>query len=67
MIIDNIITARDEAKRFLRLVRALEHDIRRGEYGEAKAWNVGGTKKTAAVRRASMDLTRALTDLRRPT
>jgi hypothetical protein len=68
MIIDNIITARDEAKRFVRLISALEADIKRGEYGEPKRWNlVGGTKQTAAIRRASMDLTRALSELRRPT
>jgi hypothetical protein len=68
MIIDNIMTAKHEAKRFVRLVMDLEADIKSGEYGEPKRWNiVGGTKQTAAIRRASMDLTRALTELRRPT
>jgi hypothetical protein len=50
------------------LVMDLEADIKSGEYGEPKRWNiVGGTKQTAAIRRASMDLTRALSELRRPT
>jgi hypothetical protein len=45
----------------------LEANIKSGEYVEPKRWSVvGGTKQTAAIRRASMDLTRALAELRRP-
>jgi hypothetical protein len=67
MIIDNIVAAKHEAKRFVRLVLELEANIKSGEYVEPKRWSVvGGTKQTAAIRRASMDLTRALAELRRP-
>lgn len=50
--------ARDEARRFLALVQpALDH-----KEGEARIWP---SPDCSALRRASMDLTRALADLRR--
>jgi len=36
------------------------------EENNLKDYFVGGTKKTGALRRASMELTRALTEMRRP-
>lgn len=57
---DDIETAISEAKRFIvRAERAL-NDLNTVEY----AWN--GTPATAACKRASMDLTRALADMRNP-
>ena len=60
---DRLCQAITEAKRFLDRAEAynIELQLRNLEnspYGDAK--------KTAAIRRASMDLTRALADLRRP-
>ena len=55
-----VIAARLEAERFLRKV---------AEYEETKeferGYSIGGCKQSAAVKRASMDLTRVLADLRR--
>lgn len=66
MIDENTVrTAKAEAKRFLERVKALEERSRK----DATAINyLGfcGCSETGAVRRASMDLTRALADLRRP-
>lgn len=57
---DDIETAISEARRFIvRAERAL-NDLNAVEY----AWN--GTPATAACKRASMDLTRALADMRNP-
>ena len=55
----SIKKARDEAKRFMALVQpALDH-----EEGEVRNWP---SPARSALRRASMDLTRALADMRRP-
>ena len=48
-----------EAERFLDLARELQSEIANGYYN--------GSKGPGATRRASMELTRALADLRRPT
>lgn len=48
-----------EAERFLDLARELQSEFANGYYH--------GSKVSGATRRASMDLTRALADLRRPT
>ena len=48
-----------EAERFLNLARELQPECANGFYI--------GSKVSGATRRASMDLTRALADLRRPT
>ena len=53
----NLIKAKADAIRFLAKVNELErsdHDF------------ITGTKHTSAVKRASMDLTRALAELRKP-
>jgi hypothetical protein len=48
-----------EAERFLDLARELQPSCPNGYYT--------GSKASGATKRASMDLTRALADLRRPT
>jgi hypothetical protein len=48
-----------EAERFLDLARELQPECANGYYN--------GSKVSGATRRASMELTRALADLRRPT
>jgi hypothetical protein len=48
-----------EAERFLDLARELQPEFANGYHN--------GSKVSGATRRASMDLTRALADLRRPT
>lgn len=49
-----------EAQRFLKLARSLSETVSQaGHYVEA------GTRLSGATRRASLDLTRALADLRR--
>ncbi len=53
--------AEKEAREFLRLVAALKQDDEALRW----AWITGGPK-TAAIRRQSMELTRALAILRRP-
>ena len=50
----------EEARRFVRLAKAVEADAGKDEFYFGIA-----SKKTAAVKRASMDLTRALANLRR--
>jgi hypothetical protein len=48
------------ASRFLAEARALRQAV------ELDGESIYGTRRSGAVKRASMDLTRALTDLRRP-
>jgi hypothetical protein len=48
-----------EAERFLDLARELQPEFANGYYN--------GSRISGATRRASMELTRALADLRRPT
>lgn len=52
-------TAIDEAKRFLRLAKELEQTAKKAE------WFPSPSKEAAGVKRASMDLTRALSAMRR--
>ena len=51
----------DEAQRFIELANALHVSLET----ERRSRVVTGTRLSGAVRRASMDLTRALADLRR--
>ena len=51
--------AMTEARRFLKACDALNDRLSREEI-------ISGCKEAAAVRRASMDLSRALADLRKP-
>jgi methylaspartate ammonia-lyase len=59
MNIETIAKARQEAKRFLAAANAVE------KAAQADRMVFLGSPATAALRRASMDLTRALADLRR--
>jgi hypothetical protein len=62
MNVDSLATAAQEARKFLRLVKIVQE--------EHKALNstflVCGGKNSGALRRASMDLTRALAEMRKP-
>ena len=57
---DKITQAKREAQRFLNAVGRVE-----AETSDARMAFITGTPATGALRRASMDLTRALADLRR--
>ena len=61
MNITNLKHAKSEALRFVKSINALEL-AKPTQYGES-LW---ASKHTGAVKRASMDLTRVLSDLRRP-
>jgi len=51
-----------EAERFLKKAKRCKHSPAKTEYGYAY-WD---TKETGATKRSSMDLTRALADMRKP-
>lgn len=55
---DKIYKAKAEAKRFLAAVKAFEDNPPR--------FCFSGNKESGALRRASLDLTRALAEMRRP-
>jgi hypothetical protein len=61
---EKLQTAKEEALRFLKAVDALE-DQKEVSTIHAPAY-YRGSKQTGAVKRASMDLTRALAELRKP-
>lgn len=56
----SLIKAVTEARKFIRAANEADKEMYRYEY------YIGGTKKTAALRRQSMDLTRALAEMRKP-
>ena len=56
-----ILEAEAEAERFLMRVADL-----RDRYSPADLHHIQGCKETGAVRRASLDLTKALAQMRRP-
>jgi hypothetical protein len=56
--------AKREANRFLDAVAAVEPTVPTGRYADAQT-PFQGSAATGALRRASMDLTRALAELRR--
>jgi len=59
---ENITTAKAEAKRFLARLADLERA--QGKEGKWHSWEA--PKERGALRRASMDLTRALAEMRKP-
>ena len=63
MHVEAFENAVSEAKRFLRLASGIK--IEKGVSAPVR-WVPCGTKKTGALRRASMDLTRALAEMRKP-
>lgn len=58
---DAIRAAKGEAKRFLKAVEAFEA----AERNKQEDWH-SSPKESGAMRRASMDLTRALAEMRKP-
>lgn len=62
MNIDKVLKCQVLAKQFLSRASDVRNRYRSDQETEA---NFFGTKETAALRRASMDLTRALAELRR--
>lgn len=58
---ESLIAARIEAERFVRLAKQLEAEVETSDYD-----TIFGNRTSGSVRRASMDLTRALADMRRP-
>jgi len=64
MTLGDIRDAKKEAERFIITVeKCLEDSVYCDRNDQ---WHMSGTKHTAAVRRASMDLTRSLAEMRRP-
>lgn len=64
-----MMKAKSEALRFLAAVEVVERsgDLKIMTYGASKGHEYySASKHTGAAKRASMDLTRALADLRRP-
>lgn len=66
MNIDTLSTALDEALRFVANAQPLLDALRDDSGPNGTGYGMFGTKESGAVRRSSMDLTRALADLRRP-
>lgn len=60
MRIDKLEIAIEESERFLARAKAARKKLKENE------WAKYGCKETASAKRASLDLTRALSDLRRP-
>ena len=60
-----IIDAEIEAKRFLLAVNKVRL-VFPETMADNKAWYIESSKHTARLKRASMDLTRALAEMRRP-
>lgn len=56
-----------EARRFIKVAEVALADRRECRIGPSERfWYLAPGRKSAAARRASMDLTRALSDMRRP-
>lgn len=64
MKVDNIIKAEQEARRFLTKAAALRDHTKTMSTKDGMSYLRFGGKHTAALRRASLDLTRSLADLR---
>ena len=60
MNIDSVVEAKETAQRFLKTVDALEAKL------ESDAYAAWGTRESGALRRSSLDLSRALSSMRRP-
>ena len=61
MKLSKVRNAVAEAERFLERAKEVETEVIYPDYPDYR----GGTKRTASLKRASMDLSRALTELRR--
>jgi len=60
MKIEKLQIAIDESRRFIRNAEAAKKRLKEDQYA-----GFSGSKETAAAKRASLDLTRALADLRK--
>ena len=65
MKISKILDAQKEAKRFLEKVKKLQATQKWSEQGKCD-YLIFGSKESAALKRASLDLTRALAEMRKP-
>jgi hypothetical protein len=63
---NTLSTAIAEAERFLKVAKELRDDPYASADAELTGCWITGSRLSGATRRASMDLTRALSDLRRP-
>jgi hypothetical protein len=64
---ERLVAARQEAERFLKRAEIAMTDQLQSESGQKYiSSDLSPSKHTGALRRASMDLTRALAELRRP-
>lgn len=61
-----IDAAKDAAERFIAAVDAMNEREAKDDYFRRYMTTGTGFKETAAVRRASLDLTRALSEMRKP-
>ncbi len=69
MKVQHLLTAIDEAERFLtkaKRLRAAQKAAEKDSKWEPSPWVSASPSGCAEVKRASMDLTRALADVRRP-
>ncbi len=66
MTIQKALTVRCEMERLETAISALEKRERRERPGRGGQDDITACRESAAVRRASMDLTRALSELRKP-
>lgn len=62
MNLKGIVKAEKEANRFLSAVKEVREEARDQSYTSF----ICGTKRTAALRRVSMELSRSLAEMRRP-
>jgi len=60
MKIEKLQIAIDESRRFIRKAEAARKRLKEDNFG-----GFSGSKETAAAKRASLDLTRALSDMRK--
>jgi hypothetical protein len=63
---DTLNNAISEAKRFLRAAKSCRNKAETGTVAGGHQWTAYPPKASGACKRASMDLSRALADLRRP-
>jgi hypothetical protein len=61
----HIITAEQEAYRFIETVKKLRERLAKDQ-GAREYFGIASIKETGAVRRASLDLTRSLAEMRKP-
>ena len=63
---ESLHKAIQEAERFIAAAKAAHAEYRYVNYGPGGYWNQGNGKLNGTCKRASLDLTRALAEMRRP-